>query len=125
VVHALVHHLAARHDAGDLPEAAETWRIAENRWSACRHGLDGRLADLDTGATRPTRERLDALLDELGASAAELGAARDLEAARALLDSNGAQRQRQVAECTGIRGLVEWLADAFAPISVSPENALG
>ena len=125
VVHALVHHLATRHDAGELPEAADTWRIEENRWSACRHGVAGRLADLDSGATRATRERLETLLDELGPSAAQVGAAGELEAARVLLGANGAQRQRQVAESGGMRQLVEWLADAFAPSSVSPEKALG
>src|SRR3954468_8115565 len=34
VAHALVHHLAARADAADLPPAAPTWRIEENRWAA-------------------------------------------------------------------------------------------
>src|SRR3954467_13359431 len=53
VVHALVAWLAARHDAGEDLGASDTWRIGENRWSACRHGVDGPWADARTGAARP------------------------------------------------------------------------
>ena len=125
LVHALVHHLAERHDAGDLPPAAETWRIEENRWSACRHGLDGHLADLSTGELQPTRERLDALITQIAASAEQVGATRDLEGARALLDGNGAERQRRIAASDGVRGVVGWLADAFAPTPFHPRSRLG
>ena len=65
VVHALVTRLAARHDAGEALPVAESWRIDQNRWSACRHGVDGAMTDLETGERRPTRERLEALLGEL------------------------------------------------------------
>lgn len=125
VVHALVHHLSARHDAGDLAPVVETWRIEENRWSACRHGVDGRLADLASGVTVPTRERLEALLGELEPSAREVGASTELEQAKALLHGNGAQRQRRVAAAGGVRELVGWLAEAFAPSSVSPAESRG
>jgi glutamate---cysteine ligase / carboxylate-amine ligase len=112
VVHALVADLAARHDAGEALPVAPTWRIAENRWSACRYGLDGTLADLRTGAVAPTRERLAALLDGLGGAAAAVGA--DLAPARALLEGNGAQRQRLVARRDGGPAAVAaWLADRF------------
>ena len=33
-------------------------RIAENRWRAMRHGLEGTLLDLDSGEPQPARERL-------------------------------------------------------------------
>ena len=125
VVHALVHHLGTRHDAGELPPVAETWKIEENRWSACRYGLHGHLADLDSGRTRPTRERLESLLDELEPSAAAVGATGEFGHARKLLEANGAQRQRRVAAGGDLRELVGWLADAFAPGSVSPGNSRG
>ena len=41
VAHALVVELAERHDAGELPPPAPSWRIAENRWSASRPGAPG------------------------------------------------------------------------------------
>jgi glutamate---cysteine ligase / carboxylate-amine ligase len=113
VVHALVARLAERHAAGEPLDAAATWRIAENRWAACRHGLDARLADLVTGEPRPARERLHALLDELAPVAARLGCGAELEAARGLVERNGALRQRAVAAERGLPGLVEWLAERF------------
>ncbi|HEV2058997.1 MAG TPA: YbdK family carboxylate-amine ligase, partial [Solirubrobacteraceae bacterium] len=48
VVHALVAWLAERVDAGEQLAVAPTWRIAENRWWAARHGLDASFADLVT-----------------------------------------------------------------------------
>jgi carboxylate-amine ligase len=65
VAHALVLWLAARHDAGERMAVAPTWRIEENRWSACRHGTAGTMADLDSGEPRPTREWLAELLAAL------------------------------------------------------------
>jgi carboxylate-amine ligase len=108
VVHALVLHLAERREPAAV---ADTWRIEENRWSACRHGLDGTLADLATGARAPTRERLRALVDGLAEPARRLGCADELERAGALADRNGAVRQRAVAADGGPRAVA---ADAAA-----------
>src|SRR4051794_14162123 len=113
VVHALVARLAERHEADEPLDVAATWRIGENRWAACRHGLDARLADLVTGETTPARERLHALIDELEPVAARLGCGAELRAARGLVERNGAVRQRAVAAERGLPGLVEWLADRF------------
>jgi carboxylate-amine ligase len=98
VAYALVTRLAARHDAGEPLPVAESWRIDQNRWSACRHGLEGEMRDLVTGELRPTRERLAARLEELGLPPA---------------DDNGAVRQREIAGERGLRGLVGWMADRF------------
>jgi carboxylate-amine ligase len=113
VVHCLVAGLAERHAAGEPLEEAATWRIAENRWAACRHGLDAGLAHLVTGDVRPARERLAALLDELAPVAERLGCAAELGDARRLVAANGAERQRRVAADRGLPGLVAWLADRF------------
>jgi carboxylate-amine ligase len=96
--HALVARLAERHDAGERLPVAETWRIDENRWSACRHGLDGDLRDLETGERRVTRERVAVLAEELGVGVPA---------------GDGAARQREVAAERGLRGLAAWLADGF------------
>ena len=113
VVHCLCAWLAARYDAGDLPPPAPTWRIAENRWSACRHGVDGWMADVWTGERVRTRERLSRLLDELEPFAAPLGCVGELVDARPLLESNGATRLRAVVGREGVRGAVEWLVSRF------------
>ena len=55
-IHALVAGLVEDYDDGVPLTVHPTWRIAENRWSAGRHGLAGTLADLETGhGTRATR----------------------------------------------------------------------
>jgi carboxylate-amine ligase len=113
VVHALVAHLAQRHDAGDLPAPADSWRIEENRWSACRHGTRGTMADLQTGRPTATAGRLHALLDELGPIAARLRCASELDEARGLIEANGAERQRAGAGKGGARQAAVWLADRF------------
>jgi glutamate---cysteine ligase / carboxylate-amine ligase len=82
-IHALVNRLAER------PEPVhESWRIDQNRWSACRHGLDGEMTDLVTGERRPTRELIGG-------------------------DVSLATRQREVAAERGLKGLVAWLSDGF------------
>jgi glutamate---cysteine ligase / carboxylate-amine ligase len=58
--------------------------------------------------------RVAGLLDELAPEAATLGCAGELAHARELLAANGSARQREVAAACGLRGVVEWLADAFS-----------
>jgi carboxylate-amine ligase len=113
VVQSLVARLAARHDEGEPPPVHATWRIEENRWSACRHGLAGTLADLDTGAPRPARECLGELIASLEPTAARLGCSEELAAAQRLSEAIGAERQRAVAIDGGVRGLAAWLAGRF------------
>jgi carboxylate-amine ligase len=113
-VHALVAWLAARAEAGDLPATAPTWRIEENRWSALRHGLGGTMADLESGAVEPTRERVGRLLEALAPVAARLGAAGPLAEAVRLAGAGGAERLRAVAAEHGMRGATAWLADRFS-----------
>ncbi|HET6864615.1 MAG TPA: YbdK family carboxylate-amine ligase [Solirubrobacteraceae bacterium] len=113
VAQALLAWLAERHDGAELDAPAETWRIEQNRWWACRDGVDGDLADLDTGAMRPTRERLRALLDTLEPVASRLGATDGLTRARELVECNGAIAQRRVAAHAGIPSVPGWLASKF------------
>jgi carboxylate-amine ligase len=116
LVHALVAWLAARHDAGDLPAPHDTWRIEENRWLACRDGVDGELVDLDTGERRPARERLAALIDVVAGAADRLGCGAELACARELVAVNGAIRQRAAGSPAAAAA---WLADVY------PAGALG
>jgi glutamate---cysteine ligase / carboxylate-amine ligase len=113
VAQALVGVLAERHDAGEQLPTDPGWRIAENRWLACRDGVEGSLADLATGERRPTREHLGRLLDRLEPIAERLGSARELEDARRLVERNGAMRQRDVGATAGPRGVAAWLAERF------------
>jgi carboxylate-amine ligase len=109
VVHALVATLGARFDAGELPEPVETWKIAENRWSAARHGVLGRWVDVRTGRVGETREHLAGLLAELAPAAASLDCEAELAAAGARLDDPPAERAR----AAGAHGLAAALAECF------------
>ncbi len=113
VAQALMAWLGERHDAGELPAATAAWRIEQNRWSACRYGVEGDMADLGSGAVRTTRECLYELLDALEPIAARLGAAVELARARQMVDINGAMAQRRVAERAGIPAVPGWLANQF------------
>jgi carboxylate-amine ligase len=104
-VHALVAWLAERHDAGERLPAHPRWKIEENRWAAAREGVEGVLADLDTGERRETRARLRALLDEIGAHAGP-----EVDQTRALIEENGAVRQRAAADA---HEAAEAIADSF------------
>jgi carboxylate-amine ligase len=108
-VHALVAWLAERDAAGEHLRVAPSWRIAENRWSACRHGVEGAMADLVTGDRAPTRERLATLLDELAPPARRIGCAGEL--ASVDLGANGATRQRDRG--AGPHDTTAWLAARF------------
>jgi carboxylate-amine ligase len=114
--HSLVAWLAERADAGHLPAPAPSWRIAENGWSATRHGVEGFMADLETGAREPTRERLLDLITTLEPYAESLGCAAELAGARELVNVNGAMRQRTAAGPDGdAKAATQWLADVFVP----------
>ncbi len=112
VVHALVAKLAARHDAAELPAPAETWRIAENRWSACRYGVAGSWVDAHSGAKTSMRQHLHALLDSLDDAAEQLRCGAELADARAYVDDPVVTRAR----AAGPRGLAASLAERFLAV---------
>ena len=112
-VHCLVAWLASRHDAGEPLPTHPSWLIAENRWSACRAGVEGDLSYLQGDGVTPARERIHELLSQLAPVAADLGCSGGLDAAAALCERNGALRQRDIAAERGLDGLVAWLAESF------------
>jgi carboxylate-amine ligase len=114
VVQALVVWLTAGGDESQALDPAPRWRIEENRWSACRYGVEGTMADLATGAPRPTRTCLRGLLETLAPVAARLDAAADFGRARVLLERNGALAQRELVAARGLPAVAGWLAERFA-----------
>jgi carboxylate-amine ligase len=113
VVQALVVWLADRHQGGEPLAVAPTWKIEENRWLACRDGAQGTMADLETGALRPTNALLAELLAVLGPVGTRLGSERALTRAAEMADGGGALAQRQVAQEVGIDGVARWLSERF------------
>jgi carboxylate-amine ligase len=113
VAQALLAWLGEHHDRGELPAPAASWRIEQNRWSACRYGVEGDMADLHSGAARPTRAVLHELLDALRPVAGRLGSEACLDRARGLVEENGALAQRRMAARAGVPSLPGWLASKF------------
>jgi carboxylate-amine ligase len=113
--HALVGWLAARHDAGDLPAPDPTWRIEENRWAACRDGMEATFADLRTGRRAPVRELLAERLEQLAPTASELGCAAELRAAGRLAEQGGGAARQRAAAGGDPRAAARWLAEVYLP----------
>jgi carboxylate-amine ligase len=111
-VHALVAWLAERHDAGEWLGCAPDHRIEHNRFAACRHGMDARLADLDTGELTPARDVLGHRLEQIAPVAERLGCAIPFDGADALVERTGADRLR--AAGPDPRAVARALADAYA-----------
>jgi glutamate---cysteine ligase / carboxylate-amine ligase len=112
VAQCLVASLAERHDADERLAVHPTWRIEQNRWSAARHGLNGTLADLDTGERRPARSRVRTLIEQLSPMAERLGCDGELRDAEALVAAGGAELMRSAADGDPRRA-VRWLAERF------------
>ena len=113
VVQGLVAWLGERHDAGEELPVQPAWRIEENRWSACRTGIDGHMADLQTGRLDSTRTRLEELLADLKPFGARFHSEHALAHAREMTQTNGAIAQRRVAKQGGTRAVARWLAERF------------
>ena len=110
---ALVAWLGSRHDDGERLPVASRWQIEENRWSACRYGVEGTMVELADGVRRTTRSLLRELIATLEPFATQLGSAGFLELARGLIEVNGALAQRRVASRGGAVAVARWLADRF------------
>jgi carboxylate-amine ligase len=92
LITAAVAQAALDHDEGVPHEPPPRRLIEENLWRAIRHGLDGKLIDLERGEEFPAAATGDRLLAWTAPARAALGI--DLT----LPEENGAQRQRAALE---------------------------
>jgi carboxylate-amine ligase len=112
-VQALLAWLAEQRDGGAELPVHPTWRIEENRWFACRDGVDGHMADLQTGRLDSTRIRLEELLTELQPYGERFHSQQALAHAAEMTERNGAIAQRHVAKRSNTAALAHWLAEQF------------
>jgi glutamate---cysteine ligase / carboxylate-amine ligase len=113
VVQSLAAWLGRRHDSGERRPPAATWQIEENRWSACRYGVEGSMVELSTVTRRSTGSLLGELLDAIEPFARSFASEAFLNHARRMARFNGALAQRRVAADEGVRGVARWLAQRF------------
>jgi carboxylate-amine ligase len=93
LVQALVRDLAECEPAPVVPDEL----LAENRWQAARHGLEGELVDLPTTERVPARDLVRRVLDRAREHAGDLEMGDALAGVEDLLErGNGAMRQRRV-----------------------------
>jgi len=93
---------AADFDAGRRLPAHERGLIEENLWRAQRHGVTGRMIDLDRGRERTLGEAVDALLRWSEPHHGPLGLGPFLRRVPEMVaEGNGAVRQRALLEACG------------------------
>ncbi len=108
----LVAHLDALHDDGRLPARPREWVLRENKWRAGRHGLDADLIVDDAGATKPAREAIAELVDQVRPHAEVLRCTEELAGIERML-AVGPSSSRQRAASDGgknLRAVVDLLA---------------
>lgn len=114
LAHSLCCWLTARYDAADLRSPDPTWRIEQNRWSACRDGLNATFADLQTGHQIPVRERITELIEQMAPIASQIGCAVELAALRGRIGRPTASNlYRAIAAESGLVGLMHVLVGEF------------
>jgi carboxylate-amine ligase len=98
LAHCLVQRFDSQLDQGYTLPRPTSWVLRENKWRAARHGLDCEVILDDGGTTRPLRDLLRELVDELAPTARKLGCTEELQRVLPLLDIGASyQRQRSVA----------------------------
>jgi carboxylate-amine ligase len=93
LIAACIAQAALDYDEGVLPEPPPRRLIEENFWRAIRHGLDGRMIDLERTEEYPAASLPDRLLAWTAPARAAMGGIEP-----AFGSENGAQRQRRALE---------------------------
>jgi carboxylate-amine ligase len=97
LVQCLVHALSREIDAGTYQHDCHPTMVRQNKWRACRDGMDARLVDPFTQELRPARDVVMRLADQLADTACELGCATHLDLVRTIAaGATGADRQLAV-----------------------------
>ncbi len=94
----LVEMLNGQLDRGYTLPVPKGWTIRENKWRAARYGVDASLIVDDEGSTRPLRDLIVELIDELVPIAERLGCTKELLRAKRILEVGPSyERQRAAA----------------------------
>ncbi|MFQ5353567.1 MAG: YbdK family carboxylate-amine ligase [Thermodesulfobacteriota bacterium] len=127
-IQALVKKFGEDFDHGVCFKRPHSAIIRENKWRACRYGLEGELISEDGSSTVATREAVTELLRWCGTGAAALGTESYLGELEAMLAGghSGAQRQISInAEKHGLKALCSELARLFEADILGPRGMGG
>ena len=102
LIQCLVHDLSEEIDRGTYQNNCHPFLIRQNKWRACRYGMEARLVDPQTFQSIPVRKVVHRLLDRLEDRALELGCSSQLEIVRELADrQTGSVLQLEAYRQTG------------------------
>lgn len=102
LIQCLVHDLSEEIDRGTYQLNCHPFLVRQNKWRACRHGMDAQLVHPETFQSVPVRKIVHQLCDRLKHRAAELGCLPYLEVAREMADQpTGSVRQLRTYRDTG------------------------
>ena len=98
----LVQRFDALIDRGYTLPIPRAWIVRENKWRAARHGLEASIIVDERGTTRPIRETMAELIEELMPLATRLGCAQELHGAFDIMERGSSYlRQREVVAAGG------------------------
>jgi carboxylate-amine ligase len=101
LIQCLVYDLSEEIDRGTYQYGFHPFLVRQNKWRACRYGMDARLVDPTTYESIPVRQVVHSLIDRLAPRAEELGCAAYLESVHDLAEApTGSVRQLQAYQET-------------------------
>lgn len=102
LIQCLVFDLSQEIDRGTYQYDCHPFMVRQNKWRACRYGMEAALVDPNTFQSIPARKVVHALVDRLADRAEELGCARYLQDVHHLAEEpTGASRQLETYRQTG------------------------
>jgi carboxylate-amine ligase len=101
LIQCLVYDLSQEIDRGTYQYDCHPFMVRQNKWRACRYGMDARLVDPLTYQAIPMRQVVHSLIDRLEDRGEELGCASYLNDVRELAERpTGSMRQLKIFEET-------------------------
>ncbi len=97
LIQCLVHNLSLEIDQGTYQYDCHPFMVRQNKWRACRYGMNANLVDPHTSLPMPARQVVHSLIDRLETQADELGCASYLQSVRNIAEQpTGSVTQLQV-----------------------------
>jgi glutamate---cysteine ligase / carboxylate-amine ligase len=125
LIQCLVHDLSQEIDQGTYQFDCHPFLIRQNKWRACRYGMDARLVDAATHKAVPAREVVHRLVERLHERARELDCVSYLERVHDMADqATGSVMQLQAFQETGDLALVVRRMVGFGEVATSESDDL-
>ena len=102
LIQCLVHRLSEEIDRGMYQFDCHPMMVRQNKWLACRYGMDASLVEPSSLKSSPARQIVGSLVEDLGATANALECRPYLDNVLSMIERpTGSERQRAIFEKTG------------------------